>query len=392
MQRLLAIVVALLIWAPLTEANAATATRDSSDAVRRTGVKAAQTLSTVTGVAISPLLGVGAIGAYQYFNTEPENRAQLYWFAQPWFWIPALLLVAMVAAKDVFGTAAPTALKKPFDVAEALENKISALVVAGAFIPLITTVFATPDQQTSLADVGFAAINPASVGNALLVPFAIAAFAVVWLASHAINMLILLSPFTTVDTALKAMRLALLSLVTGTALINPYVGAAVSAVVLVVAFFIAGWSLRLLIFGNIYIWDFCTLRRKRFKPAPNDNRMFTARRMSGVPVRTYGRLLRTADGVLEFRYRPWMCMPDRKLELPNGEHVVGRGLIYPNISLLQDGELRPSLVCPPRYRTHEAELNAAYQLGGIREAGLRRGFAAIRDLFTGQQKPQPAAA
>ena len=88
----------------------------------------AQTISTITGVAISPLLGMGAVGAWQYFKwqgTAESTRGPLPWYANPLFWLPALLIVGLVGAKDVFGTAAPSALKKPFDIAELLENKIS---------------------------------------------------------------------------------------------------------------------------------------------------------------------------------------------------------------------------------------------------------------------------
>jgi len=49
------------------------------------GVKAAEALSTITGVAISPLFGVSAVGAYKYWKTDPDRRATLPWFAQPWF-------------------------------------------------------------------------------------------------------------------------------------------------------------------------------------------------------------------------------------------------------------------------------------------------------------------
>jgi len=114
------------------------------------GVEAAKTLSTVTGVAISPLLGVGAVGAYEYYKTPAEKRAKLHWYAQPAFFIPALLIVLLVAAKDVMGTAAPTALKKPFDVAETVENKISGMVAAGTFVPFIVTIFPTATDQTTV--------------------------------------------------------------------------------------------------------------------------------------------------------------------------------------------------------------------------------------------------
>ena len=111
------------------------------------GLEAAQAISTITGVAISPLLGVGAVGVMKYFKTPPDKRAKLPWYAQPWFWGPALLLVALAFVKDTFGTALPTAAKKPFDVAEAIENKISGLVAAGAFVPLIAMIFTSVERR-----------------------------------------------------------------------------------------------------------------------------------------------------------------------------------------------------------------------------------------------------
>jgi hypothetical protein len=42
------------------------------------GVQIAQTLSMITGVAISPLLGVSAVGWYQWHNAKtPEQKAKL---------------------------------------------------------------------------------------------------------------------------------------------------------------------------------------------------------------------------------------------------------------------------------------------------------------------------
>jgi len=109
----------------------------------------------------------------------------------------------------------------------------------------------------------FAAIDAATIGNAMLVPLAWILFGIVWLAGHAINMLILISPFTSVDTALKGLRLSLLSLVAGSAAMNPYFGAGIALVVILAAWLLAGWSFRLTIFGSVYIWDFVTIRRKR---------------------------------------------------------------------------------------------------------------------------------
>lgn len=345
--------------------------RTSASNKHQAGIEAAKTLSMVTGVAISPLLGVGGIGVYQWWNAPKEKRHALPWFAQPWFWVPALALVAIVGLKDIFGTAAPTALKKPFDVAETVENKISALIAAGAFIPLIISIFpeAAGDESFLQQASVFAAIDGGALGNALIVPFAIAAFAVVWLAFHAVNVLIVLSPFTILDTILKLSRLAVLGIFTLAAMASPYVGAILSVLLILACYLLAGWSFRLMIFGTVYVWDFVTLRSRRFQPGVEYNLAFTARPLQGAPVRSYGKLFPAAKG-LKFVYRPWLFLPRRELLLPEQRWVVGRGLFYPEISGLQQEALLPQFVLPPRYQTHEEAVGKVYGITEVRDVGL----------------------
>ena len=183
------------------------------------------------------------------------------------------------------------------------------------------------------------------------------------------------------DTALKGFRLALLALVTGASFANPYVGAAISVVLLVIAFFIAGWSFRLLVFGNLYVWDFVTIRRKRFHPLRDGNKMFTARQINKVPVRTYGWLNRDQSGKLLFEFRPWLVLPKQTLEMPNGTYVVGRGLFHPEVAREQEDDLEAMLTLPPRYRSHEQETSDVYGFAGVRDVGIRKCFKAILDVF-----------
>jgi hypothetical protein len=361
------------------------------------GLEAAKTLSTVTGVAISPLMGVGAVGAYEWNEARKAGKPAAHWYAQPYFWIPALLLVGFVAAKDVLGTAAPTALKKPFDVAETLENKVSGMVAAGTFVPFMVTIFPTATDQTTAAlhQAGFAAISSGQVANWLMVPFAIALFLVVWLASHAINILILISPFTTVDTALKSLRLSVLGMVTLTAWINPWIGALFSAVVVVVAWLIAGWAFRLMVLGQVYVWDFFTLRRHRFMPTANGNWMFAARAIDKTPIRTYGKLSTDTTGKRTFEYRPWLVLPKCTIELPPGDYAVGRGLFYPEVMRVDGEDTKTVFILPPRYKGHEVDIAKACNTPDVRDVGILKGFKAIgsalRSLFGAGEKREIAA-
>ena len=358
------------------------------------GVEMAQAVSTITGVAISPLLGVGAVGAWKYYQAAPAQRAKLPWYAQPWFWASALLIVGLCALKDVFGMSVPAVLKKPFDVLETVQHKVSALVAAGAFVPLVASVFtsvgagAPSGLNTTCAGHGFlAAINPAWIFNGLAVTLCVLAFIVVFLASNAINILILLSPFPVVDAVLKLFRLLVLMTVVLTALANPWVGAAYALVIIGLAYFIAGWSLRLTHFGMVFIWDFGTRRCKRFTPEKPANWMFLGRSMDKVPIRTYGQFFRDGQDRPVFNYRPWLILPRRTLTLPVGIYAVGRGMLYSEIVRVEGGPLRSVMLLPPRYRGHEQQLAAIYGLTGVRETGLRAAFAWLKEWLG--LKPMP---
>jgi hypothetical protein len=357
------------------------------------GTELAHTISEITGVAISPLLGVSAVGAWKYFHARtPEQAARLPWFAQPWFWIPAFVLVAACFLKDTVGITAPRLLKKPLDVLDALEHKISGLIAIGAFVPLVVAVFppAEPDAAL-LGQNGFlAAIDLSWLGNGLLVPAAMLVFFIVWLASNAINVLLLLSPFRLVDAALKGFRLLVLVTITATAFANPWLGAVWALMIIGLAYLIAGWSFRLSHFGLVFVWDFVTCRRHRFVPDKAANRMFLARKINKVPARTYGKLLRDAKGNLVLAHRPWLVLRERALVLPESSYAIGRGLLYSQIMRVEGQGLTAALLLPPRYRGHEEELVPIYGLKGVQDAGLRAAFCWLKESLG--FKPQPQAA
>jgi hypothetical protein len=373
----------LLLPLTMTAGNSNNAANDPNPQAK----KLAETVSEITGVAISPLLGVSGVGAYDYFKAKtPEAKAKLPWFAHPLFWIPAMLLVGASFLKDTAGIALPVVLKKPFDVAETIEHKISGLVAAGAFVPIAASIFHAPDQPpgAALAALGFAAIDLHWLYNALLVPVAMAAFIIVFLASNAINILILLSPFTTVDAALKAFRTTVLASIVGMSFINPWIGAAWALIVILISWLIAGWSFRLSHFGLSFIWDFVTSRKNRFRPDAKENKMFLGRKCEKVPTRTYGKLSRNDKGELIFNYRPWLVLPRRTLTLPAGNYEAGRGVFYSEILRVEGDSAKTVILLPPRYRGHEEEIAKIYQFAGVRDVGLRAAWAWLKSLFGGK--------
>lgn len=385
MKKFVSLLVALFI-----SLGAVTTHAETAPASTAPGAEFAHQLSVLTGVAITPLLGTSAYGAMQWWKAPKAQRAKLPWFAQPWFFVPALLLVAVCLLKDTAGTALPTAMKKPMDIAEAVEHKISGIVATGAFVPFLMMMTHNANgPEASLSSMGVATADFSSLLHLLMVPISMIAFFIVFLASNAINVLIILSPFTTVDAALKSARLAVLGTVTVSAWANPWIGAAWALVIIVISYFIAGWSFRLSHFGLSFVWDFFTFRRARFTPDPRENKMFLGRTIDKVPTRTYGRLSRNEAGRLVLKYHPWLVLPERTLILPEGKYFVGKGAFFTEIQQAVDDDTKTALLLPPRYRGDEEKLVSIYGLTDVRPIGLHAMWVWLKESLG--FKAQPAA-
>ena len=356
----------------------------------------ATAITTLTGIAISPLLGTGGFGFYQWYRADtPAKKSALPWFAQPSFFIPALLIAGICAMKDALGTVLPPGFKKPLDVLETIENKISGLVAAGAIVPFTmsavsswildadapATTAAHHLSAASLAMLPWGSGDFSWMLNVLTIPVGLVIFAIVWMAGHAINVLILLSPWGAIDAILKAARTSVLGLLAVTAALDPKLGLILAAIIILFSWLVAGWSFRLMIFGTLFSWDFFTLRKKRFRPHPASNRLFSGGKLKGAPIRSYGRLIHQPEnGRLLFTYKPWLVLPERTVDVMPTAPYIAKGLFFSSIG---DGELTLFLL-PPRYRDHEEDIARIYQLeGGVKDAGLMKAWSAVRELFGG---------
>ncbi|OYW70988.1 MAG: hypothetical protein B7Z37_29055 [Verrucomicrobia bacterium 12-59-8] len=356
------------------------------------GVSLSQGVSEITGVAISPLLGVSVMGVWTYYKTEPHLRHRLPWYCHPGVWGTGLGLIVICFLKDFLGTAAPPLVKKPLDFLELFENKLSALVATIGFVPLVALAMAQynkiqPQAVNGLADSGLAVMPLASVIDFgvhtpwISIPVAIVAFGVVWLSSHAINVLIALSPFGIVDAGLKLIKLGLMALVAGSTLIHPYAGAAVSLVLILIGLLFAGWSFRLTLFGTLMGSDF--LLNKRASPADVESGVkgFLARRTEGVPVRTMVRLKQDAAGRPVLSYHPWLVLPERRIAVADADMVICKGLVHPSLAhrpAETSAALRSTLILLPRYRRLEDTIARHFGCQEVVDGALMRGFKAMR--------------
>ncbi len=367
------------------------------------GEEIARTVTLTTGVPISPLLGVSGLGAWRWWRTPEAARAALPWYARPWFWGPGLFLVFLFAANTTIGAAVP-GLKKPMDFVEEHENKFSALVASPIVLLEVKRLLGL--GFPALAGTGVASGTPlAGAGLALVAsaePLAgaaklfvdlglgvlyLACFFVVFIAFHAIQVMIALSPSALLDMLLRGFRLSLLGLVGITSWIHPYLGATLGFAILFLAWLTAGWSFRLTVYGSVLSWEFLSGRDGRADPASAPLAAFSQRGLKGAKPRSYGRLEGDGAGGWVFLYRPWLVLPRRSVALPPGEMAVLKGAVSP--LLVRHGALRPQTLMrfPPRFRTREAELAARLGVGEVLEGRIVRGFRAawqwLKELVLG---------
>lgn len=361
------------------------------------GVTLAEGVSQITGTAVSPLLGVSAVGAWKYVTTDAGERHRLPWYCHPWVWGSCFGVLGLCFLKDFLGAAAPPLVKKPLDFIELFEDKLSALVASTAFVPLVALAMAQVDAipqapehaaVATTAQLGFATVPVIGVVDlawlkvALYVPLAFIAFAVVWLSSHAINVLIAISPFGMVDAALKVVKLGVLGLITASAFVHPALGLLVCLMVIIPAFFVAGPAFRLMVFGNVFGFDLLLGRKAMAADLERGVLAFNASRVGSAPVRSYGRVTRDAEGKVTFRYRPWLVLPSREVVVDAQTHPDGleKGLLCP--SLTRDditGRARTAFILLPRYRDCVERITECFGIAKVADSRLLRGLKAVRN-------------
>lgn len=382
--------------APATSAPAASTV--SQRDVHLPGVALAESVTQVTGTAISPLLGVSAVGAWKYVQTPENQRHLLPWYCHPWAWGSGFFLLSLVFLKDFLGTAAPGIVKKPLDFAELFEDKASALVASTAFVPLVALAMAQvdaiplaqqPTAMASSAELGFASVptlammeNP-WVRFAIYTPVLMVCFLVVWLSSHAINVLIALSPFSMVDTLLKLSKAGLLIMVTAASFIHPLLGLAICLPIIALAAYLSGWAFRFGVFGTMFGWDLLLSRRVTEEDVKEGVRCFTARKLLGVPVRTYGTLKVNELGMHVFRHRRWLVATAQELTLEQPLDGVTKGMLHPTLTRRDmEGRARATFLLAPRYRSSEEHIGTHLGIQEITDSSLRRGLKAVKVWFT----------
>jgi hypothetical protein len=379
------------------------------------GQSVSTALATVTGTAISPLVGVCAIGIFDYYRTPKEHRGSLPVYEKPKFWIPVGVLLLLIFLKDTVGGFAPL-IKKPLDAIEVLLVNKAALVLVGfpilfhevakvfgldsvaQLFALITPRFLPVVYAASAADVGSTA---RAVGNATLaivmIAVGIVTMIVVWMVGQAFDVLALLSPFPFLDFLLKTVRNGVFVALAVTTVVSREAGLIFSLAIILVSFLIARWSFRLLVFGVVFSWGLLRLLvfGSSVTPGAGDSVSAFSAGIREIPKRTYGWLRLEGDQTLAFRYRPWLIGATRTVNLgPAATYEVGKGLFFPSIVKPNVRADMYSMVLrlSPVYRGAEEAVRTTLNLRDTRDIRWSKGMKSYWKWLTEESAETPKLA
>lgn len=346
----------------------------------------ARLVTKTTGISMSPLVSVTAIGAYTYMTTPVSKRALLPWYANSYVWGSCLLLLVIFAGNAHLGTFIPFA-HKPIQAVEHFEHYFSSIVLA---FPLIISTLQS-NFSTQIADVfsnekyvllasaseSFIPHHTASTSTLMLISIVsllvIPSVIFVMLLSQALNTLILLSPIPQIDIVIRFFRFSILCLLLVGTLIHPYIGAAISLVILLIAWKLAGWSFRLSTVGAIFTLDLISRRSKRTQIHSTNIMAFTSSKIPLVPARTLG-WLDCNDSALMFHYKPLGIFPKKCIRIQTVDLHISENFVNPTICSTNNQIQSSLFFMPPRFKGHGYDLANRLNINKVTESPYLRGW------------------
>ncbi|MBE2204559.1 MAG: hypothetical protein IAE94_09510 [Chthoniobacterales bacterium] len=342
----------------------------------------AESVSEATGLGISPFFVMGAMGTYKYWMASDFERPNLEWYCHPAVWGSIWALLLLCALKVTISSVVPGATK-PLDAVERATKQVAGPVagmsVAGTSVLKASAIFASTHQGAPRMLCASALMGGESLPAwFLLLTACFFGFGVVWLAFNAIDTLIFLCPFGAVEFVSKILKVGLVLLILGAAMLSPFLALLICAILILIATKIAGWAFRITVFGMVITTDYLFPWIARKKVDATNPHAFVACHQLRVPSRTYGRLT-YADGEITFTYRPYLIFPQKRVKLPAVSRCVVRGVLMPSVSDTIPEKGSAKIMFPPRYRGKEELLSRGLMINEIRDCAIIRGWKAFKN-------------
>lgn len=330
-------------------------------------------ITQITGLAINPLLVLIVIGVLDWQSLPEGATPPLH--ANPWFWGSLCALLAFSLGLRLLTPLIP-GFGKLLKGVILVEQKIMGLLTAGLLIPTIALTM----ENTGLTSSDHAQVAVAGIfGTSGYVVAGLLIYSVVWVVSHVIDSLVLLSPFALIDATLLTMRTTLLAILGVAYWIHPAISAGICCVLIVICFLIVGWCIRINILASTFAFDLLTLRCKWMRPNQWPIRVFITGKSGLAPTRTRGLLERDPDG-LRVRWRRFYWLTKRSTVLHRGSAKLVRGVVWSELYAESSPKVLVTLILPPRYFNHDQWISEHLEIPA-ENGTIRRGVAGVVDFF-----------
>lgn len=340
----------------------------------------AQNAAQLTGIALEPLLMVGAIGAYKYLTSSEEAKSMLPWYYMPWFWIICLIVYVAIhfpTALSIFGF--------PPQISSALKacGKVIGLVVTSPIVfDNITSIARIPQLQTVLSNAqSYTYLNaslipwnwfsgvPETLWFITIIPMLFFIFFAMWLLNFVFHILVFLCPFGFIDALLELFKMIFYAILLVVAIFLPQL---VFVLVIPIAFISVisfGWSVRRTVMGFVFFKDF--INRKKETSVDESEIVAFAGKSLGFPNKCYGKLMKK-DGNLLFSYKRYFLFKKIKI-INNPELILKKEFLYSN--LYCNGTFLCTL--PLRYQKITEKIQVNLNIQKIEDGTLKKGLKGI---------------
>jgi hypothetical protein len=336
-----------------------------------------QNVAQLTGMALEPLLVIGAIGAYKYLTSSEEAKSLLPWYYMPWFWLICLIVYAAVhfpTALSVIGF--PSQISSAFKAG----GKVIGLVVTSPIIfDQVTTIARTPRMQDAFSSAQpyqylsasfvpweWFSGTPEIIWFITIAPMLFFIFFAMWLLNFVFDMLTFLSPFGFIDALLEFFRIVFYTVLLVVAIFLPQLVFFLVIPLAFISIISFGWSVRRTVMGFVFIRDF--INRKKETSIDEQGIAAFAGPSLGCSNKCYGKLTKK-DEYLLFSYKKYFLLRKAKI-INSSELVLKKEILYSN--LYSNGVLVCTL--PLRYQKIAEKVKMNLNVQRIEDGNLKKGL------------------
>ena len=320
-----------------------------------------EALTRITGTAIYPVFGLAFLGAWDHFHGVQV------WYATPYLYIPLIFVMFLDFLKNTLGIALGP-FKKIADIAFHALDFLNAHLGLFMSIGIAANSFYTPVQDTAtamlntvlpVAEAANTGLSELPVTSLLLLFFAglcgAAIYLVLWIVTHSFALLILLSPFSSLDALLRGFQFSAVFLLGLAFLIFPPLAVLIASAYIGVALLLFRWCWSYFNFASTMLTVFLFKRGKSTLDLEKGIHCFSDDGLTGCPERSKG-LLRMENNQLFFQQNTLFGHP-KVYPISKEQLVLQSGVLYPTLLRRTEEDTEVVLVFTARVRGREQQLS-----------------------------------